>query len=485
MHPASLIAVIALAYTGPERTYRLDHAISAFAVAADGKRFAVARDGNWIDVHTADTGAVRQSVRFNDGDKVRALALSPDGALVAGRAEGNDEARVWDAATGEQRFAVPIPANQSHALAFSPDGGTLAATVRGGRVWWFDPRAADPRPRSVGDRPRVGTYGSVLAFHPSGRLVAAAAGHGGWGDVWDLTGRRPPLAFRQTHLSVGEIGGLAFSPDGRSLLVAHGHDGLDLVEIVTGGRRWGLSPVLAAGVTFSPDGRWVASYADGVVRLVDADTGVVAGPLRRHDGCQAIGVGGGRLFTAGAADVRVWHWPPAPPRPVPADRGRLRSLIRGNDPHRAFLAIRELAAAPADAVELARGHVRPVRRPDPATEARIRPLVADLARDEFDVREAAGRKLLGLLPQAGPELLRAARAATDPEVAYRLQEVLKAGNVRPADADPAVIRCLELLERVNTPAARAVVWRVAGGDPGDPLTQDAADTLGRMVRAAP
>src|SRR5947208_830499 len=85
------------------------------------------------------------SAPFWHGDKVEAIAISPDGRFLAtgegisareplatgGWSSGNFATllRIWDARSGRQLDAVPVSLVQS--LAFSPDGRTLAVGTSG------------------------------------------------------------------------------------------------------------------------------------------------------------------------------------------------------------------------------------------------------------------------------------------------------------------------------------------------------------------
>ena len=72
---------------------------------------------------------------------IYALAFSPDGTTLAS-ADGDGSARLWDAAT-QQEIGTPMTAGPGpvYALAFSPDGTTLVTTGADGssggsaRLW--------------------------------------------------------------------------------------------------------------------------------------------------------------------------------------------------------------------------------------------------------------------------------------------------------------------------------------------------------------
>jgi WD40 repeat protein len=64
---------------------------------------------------------------------VRALAYSPDGRTLAS-AGVSRTIRLWDPVTGQELLSLGRSLRQINALAFSPDGGMLAAADDGGLV---------------------------------------------------------------------------------------------------------------------------------------------------------------------------------------------------------------------------------------------------------------------------------------------------------------------------------------------------------------
>jgi WD40 repeat protein len=118
----------------------------------------------------------RPVARFeNVPGRVRALAFSPDGLLVASGQDGPRESsvRIWDVRQPDAVQEILGPPNYASAVAFAPDGQRLAA---------------------------------------AGVIVT----------IWDLTARRMTHSF-EGHS--GAVRSLAFSPDAQ-LLASAGEDSL-------------------------------------------------------------------------------------------------------------------------------------------------------------------------------------------------------------------------------------------------------------------
>jgi hypothetical protein len=299
-----------------------------------------------------------------------------------------------------------------------------------------------------------------------------------------VDGRQSVRAFHHSYNSLGEVPALVFSPDGRSLAVGHGLSGFEVIETATGRRRWAVGQVHNVRLDYSPDGRWLAAASGGSARLWDADTGRRGPRLVGAADCVWVGFAGRTLIgVGGRGEVAVWDIPTPARDSSAAPTAADEAALTGRDAAAAFAAVRRLAADPVAAVRAARDHVKPVQPPAAVVRAEVARLVDELAADSFAVRQAATRRLRELAAAAGPQLLRAREAATDPEAVWRLDGLIREAGLLALDVTPAQARRLELLERVNTPEARALVKEIADGDPDAPLSRDAADTLVRMERA--
>ncbi|MFB4317302.1 WD40 repeat domain-containing serine/threonine protein kinase [Actinomadura sp. 21ATH] len=151
----------------------------------------------------AEGSLPREPAALFDGP-VRALAFSPDGDLL----------QLWDATTHVKIATLAHTNSHLHALAFAPDGKTLAQLRNDGQITlWNIPSRR--RTSAIGG---PGSGITCIAFGPDG--VLAGGLNDGTVTLWDIsTGRSI------TALSAGanaEIECVAISPDGRTVAAAGG-----------------------------------------------------------------------------------------------------------------------------------------------------------------------------------------------------------------------------------------------------------------------
>lgn len=185
-----------------------------------------------------------------------AVSLSPDGRLLASGSGG--AIWLWDTATGHELRVLLGHSHDVIALAFSPDGRSLASAARFPAVelkFWDVATGTAFRDAPVDD---YNLYINSLAFSTDGRWFAAASGESV--SVWDL---KPPrhlakrlLPGRGASGARRTLHGIVFSPDGRWLAArVNGHT-TKLWEVST----WKeVRELTGLPVAFSRDGRVLAT----------------------------------------------------------------------------------------------------------------------------------------------------------------------------------------------------------------------------------
>lgn len=156
------------------------------------------------------------------------LAVRPDGGLLVG--EGRVARSPSGRSAGQDLVQDLVQGDEIGALAFTADGSTLAAGDQTGRVDLWDGRLRHREgvlrnvfPTPVGTAPTGTTPEGVsaLAFSPDGRTLAVG-GTGGSLQLWDVATQQPLSSAPLT--TPGEaITSLAFSPDGTTVYAGSVH----------------------------------------------------------------------------------------------------------------------------------------------------------------------------------------------------------------------------------------------------------------------
>ena len=166
-----------------------------------------------------------------------------------------------------------------------------------------------------------------------------------------------------------------------------------------------------------------------------------------------------------------------------ADPDRLWADLAGADSAAAFTATWVLAEVPEKTLPLLKQRLHPVPHPDPK---QVRQWLDDLQSDSFAVRDKATRALEKLGELVEPEV----RAALVPNIGLekrrRLELLLRRIEEQSLTTEELrALRAVEVLERIGSPEALAILEHVATGAPGARLTYDARRALIRMRSRAP
>jgi WD40 repeat protein len=379
------------------------------------------------------------------------FAFSPEGRrLAAPTSQDPAVVGVWEVALGRRPALLRGSAGAVTAVAFGPDGTSLATAADGGPrgspvvILWDLGSRRPPRTISAGPI-RV----EALAFSGDGRRLAAGGGGRGapgWVTVWDPRSGATLATFGH-HL--GAVKSLAFHPDGDPLAVADfAQSKVHLWDVSAGTVITKSGPGSISCVAFTPDGQRLAALGyDGNVHLADARTGDEVlvlrgfGPPPGSAGFTprlAFSPDGSRLAGHALGDLlNLWDSGPAAAAAVEPGPGDLAGWLRRS---RALAGTGDDAGAAA-AFERARA----LATEDPG------PWIEHALSRHVDTR------------QAEAALSRALASPCDDPLRWLGYARLLKGAGRPEAAAPALARARSLAERrlADAPDDEPAAWVVA------------------------
>jgi RNA polymerase sigma factor (sigma-70 family) len=417
--------------------------VTAIAVAPDGKLVASAGpDEKVVRLWCRATGEVVRKLAVENA-AFTCLAFSPDGQVLAtgegvdpgiltdGAAAPDGAVRLWDVATGKAIRQLQGKGGRVNALAYDPDGRVLATTgIDDAAIHLWDPQTGTERVRlerktASGASKWLFEGTSALAFAPDGRTLAAISFYEIKSNtrpefppketevrlvsLWEVATGEMRLEIR---LPVNSVSSVAFA-GGRSLVLG-GKDGtIRCLDLATAG--WqpaarGHRDAVAA-LALSPDGRTLASGSWDTTALVWRTAALTGSPppkktARSEREIEALRqdlVGGdaGRAYRAGwelAATADAGRLLEKLVRAVPeAEGARLKALVTDLDSD--DFGVREKATAEIRIFrELAEPTLRDAVRHSPSAEVRRR--AAGLL-EQRPADEAAAARVLEVLERLG------------------------------------------------------------------------------------
>jgi WD40 repeat protein len=299
------------------RSFKGGHSgpIAAMAVSPDGRLLATGSSDRTIRL--IDLAGDRPArVLKGHGGSVQGLAFSPQGdRLVSAAADGG--IKVWEVATGQGVIAFGHappkdgPMQPVRAIAFTGEGSLISASGDGTlKTWtysgsWSAPRTFGPHSDRV----------LAIDFSPDGKLMAAGAGdpsRSGELKLWDIARGETVRVLDTLHSDT--IFALRFSPDGKRLASAAADKFLKVTDVATGKelRSFEGHTHHVMSVDWKNDGKQlVTGGADKVLKLWDFETGEQVRSFPEV-GKQVTSVrwipGKSEIVAAsGDAQVRVWN----------------------------------------------------------------------------------------------------------------------------------------------------------------------------------
>jgi WD40 repeat protein len=445
-------------------------AVTCVAISPDGRTLASASDDKTVKLWDVASRREVATLRGHRG-RVLSVAFSPDGTLLA-TGSGDTTIKLWDVRTwreagtpkawGWSPSTLMGHTEQIQALAISPDGKILASGSWDKTIKLWDVAAR----REVASLRGHAAPVICVAFSPDGKNLASGS-RDLTVKLWDIAAKRSVATL---HGPSAFVDAVAFSPDRKILAAGFEDTNVRLWDVTTGREVDTLRghDKQVRSVAFSPDGNILAtSSEDGRIKLWDTRRWREVATLRGHQGpvWSVAFLPDGKLLASGGADQTVKLWSAGP--------DQNRDVLKG---HRDWVS--SSAFSPDGRILATGSWDRTIKLWDVARDRQIATLQGHQLRVSRIAFSPDGRRLVSgggnIYESNGPGELnlwdirgttRGSRSTADAERSER--EVVLAGERTAAGAGP----------RGASEEARAI----ATAKQGSPVNSVAFSPDGRMV----
>lgn len=236
---------------------------TAVAFSPNGRLLAAGGWDGQIRLYDFQKGVLVRAPLSGHASWITSLTFSPDGKLLVS-VGWDGTARLWDVASG-QPMGQPFQEENwpiTHAF-FTPDGMML---VTGSHVITFWDIASRNRQKVLSVTEIYNGVASLALSH-NGNILAAGTINSLL--LWDL---HEPDSYRSYHVGYNTPSALAFSPDDSFLAVGSRECVLHLWSLTENrfvanymSREWRTGALRTTGLSFSPEGWWLAASGCGEV----------------------------------------------------------------------------------------------------------------------------------------------------------------------------------------------------------------------------
>jgi WD40 repeat protein len=427
------------------------------AAAPNGKLVALANSERNL-IQLWDVEGEKESHRLgSQGHAATAMTFAADSSMLAS-VHLDGALHVWNAGTGKQIRRIDLPSQVAERVAFfngrissqerqlsriklaiSPDNRCLIGAGFNGSVFSWEIATGKLRGRFS-----CGSEITMMTVTAEGRLLATAAEDAV--RVWNFDEGKMTHGFISRN---GYIATAAFSPSGKLLATGTAEGAVYLYDLETGRekRRFLGHRGIVQKVLFAPHGNTlVSAAADGLLYFWDVDAPAQA--------------------------------PAAPADPQEKRLAEMWAKLAQEDAGDAYQAMRYFGQHPGAAVKFFRQRLQPAPS---VSKQRLQQLIAELDHAMYTVRDNASRELISLDAVVEPALATALRTKPSVERSRRIQQVLdKVASLGTAPENLRIARAVEVLERIGSAEARALLQTLTGGADHARLTTAARNALQRL-----
>jgi serine/threonine protein kinase len=282
--------------------------VQAIAISPDGQLIASGSNDNNIKLWQLTTGKLlRNFNRWFSGHSsmVDSLAFSPDGQLLAS-GSWDDTIKLWQVNTGKQISTLTGHSNWVNSVAFSPEGQMLASGSADNSIKLWQIKTGRQISTLTGHSDLVGS----VAFSQDGEILAS-----GSADytvkLWQVHTGREICTFTSHSFYVNSV---AFSPDGQLLASGSADNTIKFWQVSTGRELRTLTGHSDSvwSVAFSPDGQLLASGSwDKTIKIWHASTAREICTLTGHlNYVRTVAFSpDGRTLVSGSDDdtIKIWR----------------------------------------------------------------------------------------------------------------------------------------------------------------------------------
>ncbi|GAA1272450.1 eIF2A-related protein [Saccharothrix xinjiangensis] len=266
------------------------HRVHSVAWSPNGDHILTSSDDNTVRIWDTTTGITPRMTSRTD--RVKAVAWSPDGTRVL--TGGSNEARIWNATTGDVVHHLTGAAN---AVAWSPDSTRILTSSDDNTVRTWDTTTGRALHRFTGHADWI----NAMTWSPDGTRILTSSDD--TTRTWDATTGE---VVHQLSGHTDRVHAVAWSPDGTRVLT--GGNGTRIWNATTGEPLHHLTGTTNA-VAWSPDGTRVLTGGNGT-RIWNATTGEPLHHLTGHtDWINAVAWSpDGTQILTGSDDSTVRTW---------------------------------------------------------------------------------------------------------------------------------------------------------------------------------